>query len=172
MLLNNSYSGISDLMEISRIAESFYSASKNGDAATMASLYHDDAEFNDPAFGTLKGGEIRMMWKMLINRSKGNLEIDYSLVDTDENTAVVKWEARYTFTQTKRPVHNKITARLIFEDGKIKSHTDDFSLWRWSRQAFGVKGLLLGWTPFFRAKLQQSTRKLLRDYIGKTPDGN
>jgi ketosteroid isomerase-like protein len=159
-------------MEISEITESFYSAFKNGDAATMASLYHDDAEFHDPAFGALKGSEIRMMWKMLIDRSKGNLMIDYSLVDTDENTAEVKWEARYTFTQTKRPVHNKITARLIFEDGKIKTHTDYFSLWKWSRQAFGIKGLLLGWTSFFRAKLQQSTRKLLRDYTGKTPDIN
>lgn len=155
-------------MDTSNIPETFYQAFKNGDSATMASLYHDDAEFHDPAFGTLKGFEVRMMWKMLIERSKGNLSIDYSMVEADENSAVVKWEARYVFTQTKRPIHNKITARLTIQNGKIKTHTDDFNLWRWSRQAFGFKGLLLGWTPFFRAKLQQSTRKFLKDYSGKS----
>lgn len=159
-------------MEISEISESFYSAFKNGDAETMAAHYHAEAEFRDPAFGTLKSNEIKMMWKMLIVRSKGKLIIDYSLAETDENIAIVKWEARYTFNQTKRPVHNKITARLTFDDGKIITHTDDFSLWRWSRQAFGIKGLLLGWTPFFKTKLQQSTRKLLRDYTSITLDRN
>lgn len=147
--------------------QAFYSAFNKGDAATMASLYHDDAEFTDPAFGHLKGHEIKMMWKMLIERSRGNLDIEYNIVDVTSDTALVQWEARYTFSQTNRPVHNKITARLILEDGLIKTHTDHFNLWRWSRQALGLKGFLIGWTPFFRNGLQQKTRKLLHGYINQ-----
>ena len=31
--------------------------------------------------------------------------------------------------------------------GKIVRQEDKFSLWRWSSQALGTKGSLLGWTP-------------------------
>ena len=152
-------------MDTSDTIQAFYSAFKNGDTATMASFYHDEAEFTDPAFGHLKGNEIKMMWKMLIERSRGNLDIEYTIVDVTSDTALVQWEARYTFSQTNRPIHNKITARLTLEDGLIKTHTDRFNLWKWSQQALGFKGILIGWTPFFRKKLQQKTRKLLHGYI-------
>jgi ketosteroid isomerase-like protein len=145
--------------------QTFYSAFKNGDAATMASLYHDDAEFRDPAFGVLKGSEVKMMWKMLIERSQGNLEIDFTILEATGSTAVVKWEARYPFSQTKRTIHNKITACLTLENGKIKTHSDHFNLWKWSRQAFGLKGFFIGWTPFFKSQLQKTTRKLLKAYM-------
>jgi len=83
------------------IIQTFYSAFKSGDAATMASLYHDDAEFRDPAFGKLNSSEVKMMWKMLMERSQGNLKIDFTIVEVTGSTALVKWEARYPFTQTK-----------------------------------------------------------------------
>ncbi|MCA1803639.1 MAG: nuclear transport factor 2 family protein, partial [Rhodothermaceae bacterium] len=99
-------------MAASDTIQTFYSAFKDGDAARMASLYHDDAEFRDPAFGKLKGSEVKMMWKMLIERSQGNLEIDFTILEVTGSAALVKWEARYPFSQTNRSVHNKITARL------------------------------------------------------------
>ena len=55
--------------------------------------------------------------------------------------------ARYIFTGTGRPVVNDIQARFRFRDGLIAEHRDSFDLYRWSRQALGAKGLLLGWTP-------------------------
>jgi len=151
-------------MEAKKIADRFYSAFAKGDAGIMTSLYAEQIEFEDPAFGKLKGNEAKMMWRMLIERSKGNLKVDFKVHKTTENTVQVNWEAQYPFSKTGRHIHNKITAHLTFENGKIIKHIDTFNLWKWSRQAFGFKGLALGWTPFFRKKLQQQTQKMLEQY--------
>lgn len=147
------------------IAGNFYSAFSKGEADIMTSYYSDAIEFEDPGFGKLKGNQAKMMWNMLLERSQGNLKIDYKIIESTENKVQVNWEARYPFSKTGRNIHNKITAYLTIEDGKITKHNDHFNLWKWSRQAFGLKGLLLGWTPFFRKKLQQQTRGLLKKYM-------
>jgi len=156
-------------METHEIASNFYSAFAKGDAETMTSLYADAVEFEDPAFGKLKGSEAKMMWQMLIERSKGNLKVSYEVSETTKNTAKVNWTAVYPFSKTGRMVTNHIEATLVIENGRIIQHTDHFNLWKWSRQAMGWKGYLLGWTPFFRKKLQQQTRKMLQQYMGHQP---
>ncbi|MCB9298566.1 MAG: hypothetical protein H6559_36450 [Lewinellaceae bacterium] len=45
-------------------------------------------------------------------------------------------------------------ASFQFRDGKIIRHTDRFGFYRWARQAFGIPGLLLGWTGWFRARVR------------------
>ena len=50
----------------------------------------------------------------------------------------------YTFNQTNRKVHNKISAIFIIENGLIVEHIDEFNLYNWSKQAIGIKGFLLG----------------------------
>ena len=47
------------------IIHQFYTAFQNLDAVTMASLYHPKIEFDDPAFGKLKGKHAANMWRML-----------------------------------------------------------------------------------------------------------
>ena len=46
-----------------------------------------------------------------------------------------------------------------FRDGKIAEHRDHFDLWRWAGQALGIKGLLLGWTPFVQNAIRQQAAK-------------
>ena len=41
---------------------------------------------------------------------------------------------------------------------KIATHRDQFDLYKWMRQALGLKGLLLGWLPPVQAKLQKTAR--------------
>jgi hypothetical protein len=69
--------------------------------------------------------------------------------------------ARYMFTQTGRPVVNDIQARFRFAGGLIAEHHDDFSFHRWSRQALGPSGLLLGWTPILRSAVRRKARARL-----------
>ena len=83
---------------------------------------------------------------MLAKRA-ADLEIVFSNVT--DNSA--HWEAWYTFSQTGRKVHNVIDAKFEFKDGKIVRHDDVFDFWRWSRQALGAPGALLGWAGFFHA---------------------
>lgn len=146
----------------------FYEAFQKHDADSMAKLYHMDVIFNDPAFTNLSNEEVTNMWKMLIERSKGELEIEFHSIMGDEKMAQCTWEARYKFSKTKNDVHNIIHSTMEFQDGLIIKHTDNFNFWRWSSMALGTPGKLLGWTPFLKGKVQKMAMKSLKDYMNKS----
>ena len=152
------------------VIKALYDAFARRDGAAMAALYLPDAEFSDPVFPKLRGAEIGAMWKMLCERA-ADFELTYSGVRGDEQGGDADWQARYTFSRTGRKVHNIIHARLELREGpdgvKIAKHTDDFSFWRWSRQALGPVGLLLGFLPAIQKKVQAQSAKLLADYMKK-----
>lgn len=124
----------------------FYSAFQRLDAATMAACYHAEARFSDPVFPALKGAEIGDMWRMLATRAK-NFSLTFDGIEADDRRGRAHWVATYLFSGTGRMVVNDIQASFVFRDGLILEHRDQFDLWRWTRQALGAKGLLLGWTP-------------------------
>jgi hypothetical protein len=61
-------------------------------------------------------------------------------------------------------VVNRIDARFAFRDGLIVEHRDSFDLWRWMRQAMGVLGTLLGWSPLVQRMLRAQARRGLSLY--------
>jgi ketosteroid isomerase-like protein len=132
----------------------FYEALDRGDGDTMAACYAPDARFSDPAFGELDGEAAGAMWRMLTERAT-DLSVELPEHEASDERGSAHWIARYTFGQTGRPVVNDIRATFRFRDGLIVEHRDRFSFHRWSRQALGPVGLVLGWTPL----LQQATRK-------------
>ena len=142
------------------VAESFYEAFAARDAKTMGDLYAEDASFEDPVFGKLDARQARFMWRILVGRAT-DLAVSYSIVAADETSADVAWTAEYTFGQTGRAVTNEVTARLVCREGLIVEHRDRFDFWRWSRQALGMPGWLLGWAPFFRAQVGARARKTI-----------
>jgi ketosteroid isomerase-like protein len=154
-------------MTNTQLITEFYTAFSQHDYARMAACYHDEVEFTDPAFGSLKGEQAKAMWKMLLERSGGKLKIVFSKIEANEKGGRAHWEAFYEFSKTGRPVHNKIDAQFEFKDGKIIKHIDHFNLWRWSQQALGLSGWLLGSTTFFKNKLQLQTSKALKDYMSQ-----
>ncbi|MGL2986811.1 nuclear transport factor 2 family protein [Flavobacterium sp. RSSA_27] len=150
-----------------QLIHKFYTAFQNNDPLTMKQCYHPDIQFRDPAFGLLKGEQANMMWKMLLERAKGNIKIAYTDVKADEIYGIAKWVAQYTFSQTNRKVVNYIAAEFQFKDGLIYKHTDNFNVWKWSQQALGWKGFLLGWTGFFQKKIQEKALYSLQKYSEK-----
>ncbi|MCB0705476.1 MAG: nuclear transport factor 2 family protein [Saprospiraceae bacterium] len=149
------------------LIQTFYEAFQKGDAETMASCYHPDVVFNDPAFRNLRGKEAGDMWRMLISRAKGNLEISFSDITADATSGSAKWEAVYPFGPKKRKVHNRIQASFRFQDGKIIEHRDQFPFWKWASMALGPIGSLLGWSPFLKSKVRAQSAKLLSQFRNK-----
>ncbi len=147
------------------IIAQFYEAFRRKDADAMAACYHEDIVFNDPAFGYLYGEEVKWMWRMLLERSKGDLVVSYYNIMQDEKRGIAKWEARYNFSPTGRRVHNKINASFEFKDGLIVNHDDCFNLWRWAIQAFGTKGFFMGMIPWFGKSLRKKSKAALLKYI-------
>lgn len=149
-----------------QLIEKFYTAFANKDAAAMASCYSDDIEFEDPAFGKLKGREAVAMWTMLVSRSK-DLRITFSEISANSGKGNAMWIATYTFTKTGRKIINKIHASFEFADGKITKHNDSFDLNAWLKMAFGWKGFLFANVAFLKNKFKQQVRKTLVDYMAR-----
>lgn len=141
----------------------FYEAFAQLDAEAMTACYTDDVLFSDPAFGELRGAQVGDMWRMLTSRAK-NFSVVFDQVRADDQTGSAHWVATYLFSQTGRTVVNDIQARFVFRDGKIYEHRDHFDMWRWSRQALGVKGLVLGWTPLVRNAVRAQALKGLKTF--------
>ena len=142
----------------------FYQAFQRRDGAIMAACYTPDATFRDPAFD-LRGEDIGRMWRMLCERGK-DLRLEFANVSADGDRGSADWQAWYTFSKTGRAVHNVIHAEFRFRDGLICEHIDNFDFWRWSRQALGPAGLLLGWTPLLRNKVRAEARRGLEKFTG------
>ncbi len=149
-----------------KLINDFYEAFRRGDGETMAASYHQDATFRDPVFPKLNREEVGAMWRMFCS-GEVEVSVEYSGISCSESSGQGHWEARYPFRTTGRPVHNCIDARFTFKDGKILSHVDSFPFWKWTRMALGTSGLLLGWTPLLRKKVQSLAKKSLVDSMAK-----
>ncbi len=130
----------------------------------MVACYAPDVLFSDPVFPALAGDQARGMWRMLTSRAT-DLRIEFSNVSADGATGSAHWEAWYTFTASGRKVHNVIDASFTFQDGLIATHSDRFDLWRWSRQALGPVGTLLGWSPLLANKVRRQAATALGRYL-------
>lgn len=151
---------------VTDVIDRFYTAFAAGDAATMSACYDDRATFSDPVFPDLDAAGARAMWAMLVGRAT-DLRVEHADVAIDGDQASARWIAHYTFSATGRPVVNRIRARFTLKDGKILRHRDDFDFWRWSRQALGTSGLLLGWTPIVRGAVRRQAAAGLAAYRAK-----
>jgi len=145
------------------LIEKFYTSFQRLDAEAMIGCYHPDIRFSDPVFPNLSGAEVGKMWRMLCSQAK-NFELTFDAIEADELTGKARWEARYDFSATGRRVHNKIDAVFEFQDGKIIKHIDTFDFWKWSSQALGLVGFLLGWMPLLRKKVQKQAGERLAGF--------
>jgi ketosteroid isomerase-like protein len=147
-----------------------YTAFQARDAARMAACYHADSAFDDPVFVGLRGKQVASMWAMLCERGT-DLAITFANVQADVTIGSADWDARYTFSRSKRPVHNRIHAQFRFRDGLIIAHHDTFDFHRWAGQALGLTGTLLGWLPPFQSAVQKQSRAALDSYVTKRAGG-
>ena len=147
----------------------FYSAFQNCDYAKMNACYSNDVLFSDPVFGMLEAGQVKKMWEMLCKNAK-SLDIKFrNIKDIGDDYYTCDWTATYIYSKTGRRVVNNIKAYMRISDGKIIEHSDGFSLYKWSRQALGPIGWLLGWNGFFQRKIRNMAQGNLKVYMDKNP---
>ena len=150
-----------------------YTAFAALDADTMASCYAPDATFDDPAFSLKGQREVAGMWRMLCTATQGQgrdaWKLEFNNVHADATTGHVHWEAHYRFSASRRLVHNLIDAEFTFTpQGLIASHRDDFNFWRWSVQALGIPGFVLGWTGWFKNQVRKQASANLQKFLAKS----
>ncbi|RZJ28795.1 MAG: nuclear transport factor 2 family protein [Flavobacterium sp.] len=147
-----------------QIIEEFYAAFASSEPETIASCYHPEAVFHDPVFGKLEGADITDMWRMLLDRAKGRLGITFSDIAADAVSGKAQWNVQYEFGPSNRLIVNTVSSRFRFRDGLIVEHNDEFDFYRWNRQAFGLKGWLLGNTSYMQNKVREQAVSALRKW--------
>ncbi|MCB0918038.1 MAG: nuclear transport factor 2 family protein [Actinobacteria bacterium] len=148
----------------------FYRAFADLDSETMQACYAPDATFKDEIFELNGAEEIGGMWSMLCEttRKEGQdvWSLTHSQVKADGNRGSAHWDAHYRFSATGKLVTNKVDTVMSFNpEGLITNQHDRFDFWAWSRQALGTTGLLLGWTPIVKGKVQAQANKNLQRYL-------
>lgn len=150
--------------------ERFYAAFARLDGDAMQACYAEDAQFDDEAFSLRGRAQVGGMWRMLCGATRAKGADVWRLEVRDITDRSAHWEAHYRFSATGRMVHNIIDADIqCGPDGLIRIHRDRFDFWRWSRQALGTPGLLLGWTPFLRAKVRSTAAANLQRFLATPP---
>ena len=146
-----------------KMIASFYEALGRRDAATMNACYATDATFTDPVFGKLDHGAVTAMWRMLCERGK-DLHVVARGIDADDHHGHAHWTATYSYGPTRRRVVNEIDAAFVFRHGLIVEHVDKFNLKRWAKQALGISGQLLGFTPLLAPMVHKQANTALEAY--------
>ena len=144
----------------------FYTCFQNKDFQGMQACYADNATFSDAVFQNLNAEQTKKMWEMLVTRGT-DLVLEFSNVQANEKIGSADWRATYTFSATKRKVVNQIHANFVFENGKIVQHRDQFSFYKWARQALGFPGWLFGWSDFVRESVRQKAMGNLAGFMKK-----
>jgi len=148
-----------------QLISDFYRAFAQMDHQAMAACYHEDVIFSDPAFGELRSNRAAAMWQMLLSNEDTQLKVSADNIEADANQGSADWTASYLYGPDQRQVVNHVHARFQLRDGTIIRHEDLLSLWRCSRQALGLTGLFLGWTPMLRNKVQKMTNSRLDKFV-------
>jgi len=150
-----------------QLISNFYEAFKRCDAPAMNACYSDDIVFYDPVFELLEHGRVKDMWGMLCKNAK-DFSLTYgNIKNLGDDYYTCDWVATYTFSATGKRVVNNVKAYMKIQDGKIVEHSDGFSVHKWSTQALGISGWLLGWNSFFQRKIKNKAKRNLMNYIEK-----
>ena len=131
----------------------------------MAACYHP-TRFSDPVFTDLRGERRRHIEDAHRPRRRPHRRGSPTSAPTTPRAAPTGRPLR-TFSATGRRVHNVIDATFAFRDNKIVEHTDVFDFWRWSGQALGPDGKLLGWTPSCATKVRAQAARGLDAFLAR-----
>jgi uncharacterized protein len=131
----------------------------------MAACYQADATFNDIAFNLRDAREIHAMWHMI---SEGDIAVTVRAVDANDQTGHSEVIDDYTFSDTGRKVHNRITSTFRFRDGLIAEQRDECDPRQWADMALGgINGMVAGRIALLR---RWKAAKKLRRFVDRHPE--
>lgn len=158
------------MIEPTELIKQFYEGFAEKNAEKMNTCYHKDVTFEDPAFGKLSSERTHAMWQMLLLNKNAIQKVSFNNIQVNGTEGKANWIAEYEFGPNKRKVINHVKANFEFKDNLIIKHKDEFSMWKWSQQALGLAGILLGWSPLIKNKVQATTKQRLDLFIQKNKD--
>lgn len=147
-----------------QLLEKFFNALQRKDINAVIECLDQEVVYSDPIFKNLQGRTTRAYWHMMLEKLP-DLKVEYKNIKANDNSGSACWYCIYNYTKTDRLIRYKIKAKFKFKDGKIFSHTDSYSLWRWAGKALGLTGYFLGFTAFVRNQIRTDAINGLNIYM-------
>jgi uncharacterized protein len=116
-----------------RLIETLYASLRDSQPDVAAACYAADAHFEDIAFRLKNSADILRMWRLVCSKK---VEVTFDSVVADDDKGSANWVAKYTMTESGRPVTNPSSAQFDFRDGIIVNHVDRCDAMAWATQAY------------------------------------
>lgn len=135
------------------LIEELLGALSKGEGARLATFYTDDARYEDPLCGTVKGDRIGRMW--IVRTGEHRVGVDVHSHEAGDTKGQARWMQTTVHPETRRKIAVEVRSTFTFRDGRIAEQRDAFSFYRWARQALGMLGWTVGWTKSVRVSMQR-----------------
>jgi hypothetical protein len=143
----------------------FYTAFQQLDAAGMNSCYAADIMYSDPVYGLLRGEEVHALWEMTCRDVK-DFSLRFSNITSDDDEYYTcDWQMTYLYPPTGRRVVSNGKAYMQLNNGVIAGHSDGYKYYRWCRQAYGLTGLVFGWSGFMHKRVRRAAIRRLNRFM-------
>jgi ketosteroid isomerase-like protein len=149
-----------------KVIHHFYTCFQNLDYRGMQQCYSEQATFSDEIFQNLNAKQVCAMWEMLLSKNP-NITIKLKSISDNIDGGEAKWKATYHFSTTGKKVKNEVQSVFIIYDGKIIQQKDHFDFKAWARQAFGLRGLIYGWTSLFKHQVRRKAMSNLAAFMSR-----
>ena len=141
------------------IVNLFFASLKSRNIEKMMEIYHSKIIYSDPLYGLLKQEDVIKRWQLLLEE---NVIEDIQIMDIkeyDDEYAMAHWNCTFYYTITQKKVTLSIKSFFKIENNLIIEQSDAYRLSKFISKAYGIKGLLLGWTKFMQHRVKKTALK-------------
>ena len=149
--------------EAEEIIWSMFGALSNKDFPGLIQHFAPNSRIESTLWGTIEGENLNHYLEILMDAS-----IEVTLPSNLQQIDPQHWQLDWIWKGID-PLNNKLVevemqSTFTFTDGKIKSQSDEFSLWTWLSQSRGMMGQMWGWLPWWQQNTQKAHRKYLEHF--------
>lgn len=147
-----------------QVTEHFFGALQRHDVDALVRFYAHEAEFFHPLLGRLTQLQVSAAWRRFVQLTP-DLSVRFRIEQVGPGAAEASWTQSYLFHLTGRRVSVSGTSQFLLgrQGGRLQiiKQIDQCDRRQWSRQALGMKGLLLSFVPGWRTFVENELRLTL-----------
>lgn len=147
------------------LVEKFYRCFEYLDGEGMVSCLAEDTIYNDPIYGIIKGEYAAGLWRM---RCKNLVDMKIDIIDfveLDHEYIKCKWNSTFFSRSSAKQISMTMTSFMKINDQKITEHSDAYRLSDWLAKAYGLTGILFGWSGWMKKREQSRYRTMLEKFV-------
>ncbi|WP_298148681.1 nuclear transport factor 2 family protein [Flavobacterium sp.] len=139
------------------LAANYFHAWLRQDAAAAYSFLHTDFKYWEIIAGEMNRSDFFRFLNTWFNKPT-EMFFTYDFLDAGIDYAVVRYYSYFNYPGNGFRIKLEVISELFFHKDKIISQNDSIDLYQFSRQAYGIFGLIFGHSLFMHKMLARQMR--------------